>query len=238
MPGVAEQEAPAVAERGDETRCARKYEIQLKSESPTSVPTRVLSSAASSAADGGPSRESCLVAIDEDEEPSFGKRREQHEAARPDGDARAPRRAREGELDVRDDKAPAVGYPVKMLLHGMAGRVVAAACADQVAGPDDLLAPAFVEGHRDAVVIGLDRRCLDAELDLKALPGQMVAQRLLRNPLGLAALEIVFAPQTCEFCEPNARLSGPRSSISLMCTLSCRNGLITPALSRISSVAG
>ncbi|HZZ22404.1 MAG TPA: hypothetical protein VFE60_07455 [Roseiarcus sp.] len=89
----------------------------------------------------------------------------------------------------------------------MTGRVVAAACADQIAGPDDLLGPAFVEGHRDAVAVGLDRRCLDAELDLKALPGQMVAQRLLGKPLRLAALELVFAPQTCEFCEPDAHLS-------------------------------
>ncbi len=86
----------------------------------------------------------------------------------------------------------------------MAGQVVAAARADQVVGPDDLLAPVLVEGHGDAVVVGLDRRRLDAELDLKALPGQMVAQRLLGKPLGLAALELVFASQARELGEPNS----------------------------------
>jgi hypothetical protein len=91
-----------------------------------------------------------------------------------------------------------------MLLHGMAGQVVAATRADQVVGPDDLLAPVFIEGHRDAPVIGHNRCCFRAELDLKALPGQMVAQSRLRKPLGLAALELVFASQASELVKPNS----------------------------------
>ena len=85
-------------------------------------------------------------------------------------------------------------------------RLVAAARADQVVGPDDLLAPILVEGHGDAVAIGLDRRCFDAELDLKALPGEMVAQHALGQPLRLAALEFVLAAEARELSEPDARL--------------------------------
>ena len=48
---------------------------------------------------------------------------------------------------------------------------------------------------------GLDRRRLRAELDLKALPRQMVAQHRLREPLRLAALELVFAAQAGELDE-------------------------------------
>ena len=79
-------------------------------------------------------------------------------------------------VDVRDDEAPAVGFAVEALLHRMTRHAVAAVRADQIAGPDDLLSPALVEGHGHAVAIGRDRRRLDAELDLKPPPRQMVAQ--------------------------------------------------------------
>ena len=81
-----------------------------------------------------------------------------------------------------------------------------AARADQVIGPDDLLPPVLGKGHGDTVAIGPDRRCFDAELDLKAPPGQMVAQHGLSAPLGLTALEFVFAAQARELDEPDARL--------------------------------
>ena len=78
--------------------------------------------------------------------------------------------------------------------------------ADQIVGPDDLFAPALVEGHGDAGAVSRDRRRLDAVLDLNALPRQMVAQHALGAPLGLAALEFVFAAEARELDEPEARL--------------------------------
>ena len=72
----------------------------------------------------------------------------------------------------------------------MACHAQAAASADQVVGPHDLLASVFIEGHRNAEALSATTEVAStSELDLKAVRGQVVAQRRLRNPLGLAALE-------------------------------------------------
>ena len=93
-----------------------------------------------------------------------------------------------------------------MLVHGVARDAVAAFGADQIIGPDHLLAPVLVEGHSDAGAVSRDRRRLDAILDLNALPREMVAQHALGAPLGLAALEFIFAAEARELDESDARL--------------------------------
>ena len=187
--------------------CIWKYEAHRRSESPTSAPIRVLSSAARSAADGGPSLRSASSRLTKMRNRPSGSGEISTKPLGPDDNARPPRRSTDSvSFHVRDDEAAAISLAVEVLLHGVTREAVAAVGADQIVGPDDLLSAALVKRHGDAVAIGLDRRRLDAELNLNPLPGQMVAQHGLGAPLRLAALEFVFAAEARELGEPDARL--------------------------------
>src|ERR1700735_491280 len=116
MPGVTQQEAPAVAEGWDNAL------VHLEVRSPAQVGESGVGSdpGVDQRREFGRGRRLralvVLVAVDEDEPLSFGQRREQHETARPYDDAPPSRRRRQSQPPVRDDETPAIGFAVKMLL--------------------------------------------------------------------------------------------------------------------------
>ena len=104
----------------------------------------------------------------------------------------------EAKLDVGDHVSSAIGLSDEVLVHGMAGDVVAAAGAQQEMRLGDLGSAADVERHPERLRTGVDRGDLGAIFDLDAARRQMIAQDLLGPPLRLAALELVPAANSAE----------------------------------------
>ena len=207
MPGVAEQKTPTVAERPDTAP------MHLEVGDPARIGEPGVGS------DPGFDQRRKLrrgrrfqvlivfIAIDENEPPPFGQRRNQHETAWPDNDAPAAGRAGKGEFYVCDDEAAAIGIAFEVFLHGMARHAMAAAGADEIVRPNDLLPAVFVQDYCEAVGVRFNRRRLYAEFDHQPMGCRMFAQHRLGLPLRLAALELVFAP--------DAREPGERDALEL-----------------------
>ena len=119
MSRVAQQEAPAVAQGRNDAL------VHLEVRSPPQIGETDVGSnpgVEQRCEIGGGRRPVVLVgllAIDEDEETAFGKRRKQHETARPNDNARPSGRSRKRQSHVRNDETPAIGFAVETLLHGV-----------------------------------------------------------------------------------------------------------------------